>query len=164
MAEITKVYKECVDAKRFIGKKYSHEDGMHGGYGHKWGEWFQEGYFDVLEKLGDTGDGQIGLMTQQNGVFVYYIGYFMPPGTDAPEGYEYVDFPAGELGVSYVQGKDGEVYGHGKQCADKLVEAGILNRDWCISRGGWEFERYVCPRFTTPDADGKIILDHCFYL
>ena len=164
MAEITKVYKESVDAKRFIGKRYSREDGAQGGFGQKWHEWFQNDWFGELEKLGDTGDGHIGLMAMHNGVFAYYIGCFMLPETAVPEGYVHVDFSAGELGVAWVYGKDGEVYGHGERCADKLVEAGILNRDWCISRGGWEFERYVCPRFTMPDADDKIILDHCFYL
>ena len=28
----------------------------------------------------------------------------------------------------------------------------------------WFFERYCCPRFTTPDADGKIILDLGYYI
>ena len=31
-------------------------------------------------------------------------------------------------------------------------------------KGEWCFERYCCPRFTTPDEKGNIILDICFYL
>lgn len=28
----------------------------------------------------------------------------------------------------------------------------------------WFFERYVCPRFTTPDAEGKVTLDICHFI
>ena len=28
----------------------------------------------------------------------------------------------------------------------------------------WFFERYTCPRFTTPDEDGNVILDICQYV
>ncbi|MGX6443548.1 hypothetical protein ACWM35_10045 [Neobacillus sp. K501] len=28
----------------------------------------------------------------------------------------------------------------------------------------WFFERYGCPRFTTPDKDGNVILDICHFV
>ena len=40
--EIVKVYKQEVPALRFIGKK-----------GTDWGAWFQNGWFDILEKCID---------------------------------------------------------------------------------------------------------------
>jgi len=40
-----------------------------------------------------------------------------------------------------------------------------------IKEVGWKFaedtrfiERYNCPRFTTPNESGKVILDYCVYL
>ena len=49
--EIVKTYKEHFPSLRLIGKRYSDEDRQNGSFGHKWGEWFQNGWFDKLEKL-----------------------------------------------------------------------------------------------------------------
>ena len=47
MAEIIKVFKENIPTMRFIGKKYDN-------FGH-WGEWWQNGWFDLLEQtMGGT--------------------------------------------------------------------------------------------------------------
>ena len=40
MAEIIKVFKENIPTMRFIGKKYDN-------FGH-WGEWGQNGWFDLI--------------------------------------------------------------------------------------------------------------------
>ena len=49
------------------------------------------------------------------------------------------------------------------ECAETLNEAGME-----IERGengaSWFFERYGCPRFTSPDDSGKIILDICYFV
>ena len=74
MAEIIKVFKEDIPSLRFIGKKYS-------GFGH-WGEWWQHGWFDVLENaMGGTdkilsvwenGGGYVGVERRATGQpFVY---------------------------------------------------------------------------------------------
>ncbi len=42
MVEILKVFKENIPTMRFIGKKYDD-------FGH-WDEWWQNGWFDVIEK------------------------------------------------------------------------------------------------------------------
>jgi hypothetical protein len=44
---------------------------------------------------------------------------------------------------------------------EKLLEEGYKISD---GDAGWCFERYACPRYTTPDKNGNIILDICFYL
>ena len=164
MATITKAYKETVPALRFIGKRYTDADRLHGMFGHKWGEWFQEGYFTLLENLvenlPDFNKQSIGLMREdENGEFEYWIGLFMPEGTPVPDNFAHVDFPAGELGVAWIYGLEGEVYMQEGEAAKKLEAEGISlkNSKWC-------FERYNCPRFTEPDSDGKIILDVCFVL
>lgn len=48
--EIVKTYRQSIPAVRFIGKKYGDGDRVNGGFGQQWGEWFQNGWFDVLEK------------------------------------------------------------------------------------------------------------------
>ena len=167
MATITKAYKETVPALRFIGKRYGNADRVNGSFGAKWGEWFEKGWFGELEKLFDgklaeiheNGDAYIGLMRDngENG-FEYWIGIFMPKDTAVSENYAHVDFPAGELGVCWVYGKENEVYMHEVECWERLKAEGIN------PGSGWCFERYACPRFTTPDDKGNVTLDICFYI
>jgi predicted transcriptional regulator YdeE len=171
-AEITKVYKQDVPALRFIGKKYGDSDRVDGMFGKYWGDWHQNGWFDVIEKqidkdlktLYEDGDAYIGLMRCKDGEpFEYWIGVFMPEGTQVPEGFEYRDFPKATLGVCWLHGSEGEVYGQEEQCMKKLEEEGYkVANDY--KDGFWVFERYGCPRFTTPDENGKIILDICWYI
>jgi len=161
MADIIKTYTQAVPAARFIGKQYGDADRVDGMFGAKWGEWFQSGWFDQLEKLGDIGEGSIGLMRDHNGAFEYYIGYFMPADVIAPEGFVQIDFPAGTLGVAWVYGKEDEVFMHEGESWEKLVADKTIPAD---ADAQWCFERYNCPRFTTPDDKGNIILDVCFYL
>ncbi len=171
--EIVKTYRQSIPAVRFIGKKYGDGDRVNGGFGQQWGEWFQNGWFDVLEKtagseslksLYEDGDAYIGLMRWKDGEpFQYWIGMFLPDNTPVPEGYGYVDFPAADLGACWLHGKEGEIYGKEHLCAQKLEEAGM--KIVADEEGAWWFfERYVCPRFTTPDEKGEIILDICHYV
>ncbi len=165
--EITRVYRQHFPARRFIGKKYGDEDRVNGGFGNKWGEFFANDWFGVLERAANSplnegyedGDAYVGLMRWKEGEpFEYWVGMFLPANTDVPEGFASVDFPESELGVGWVYGDEGEVYGHEAEVAAKVAEEGmsILADE---TGAFWFFERYGCPRFTTPDADGKIILD-----
>ena len=52
MAEIIKCYKEHLPVLRLIGKRYTDSDRISGSFGAKWGEWFQNGWFAEIEKLG----------------------------------------------------------------------------------------------------------------
>ena len=169
MAEIIKVYKQSVGATRFVGKKYGDGDRVNGTFGAKWGEWFQNGWFDIIIKLFDgnladiyeDGGSYIGLMRGEgtpDDPFEYWIGVFMPEGTAVPEGFDYVDFPAGNLGVCWIYGKEADVYMREGECGSRLKSEGF------DADSGWCFERYACPRFTTPDEKGNIILDICFYV
>jgi predicted transcriptional regulator YdeE len=171
-AEIIKVYKQDVPALRFIGKKYGDKDRVDGMFGKHWGDWHQNGWFGILEKqmagnlktIYEDGDAYIGLMRCKDGdPFEYWIGIFMPEGTNVPDGFEYKDFPKAALGVCWVHGNEAEVYMQEERCAKKLEEEGhevIKDKEDAF----WFFERYGCPRFTTPDENGKIILDICHYI
>lgn len=77
MAEIIKVFRENIPTMRFIGKKYDN-------FGH-WGEWWQNGWFDLLEQtmggtdkilaIWENGGGYIGVERRAEGEhFEYYIG------------------------------------------------------------------------------------------
>ncbi len=170
MIEIIKIYKQHVPALRFIGKKYGDQDRVNGGFGVKWGEWFSNGWFTTLEKISEIkdvyedGNAYIGLMRCKEGdKFEYWIGMFMEEQAKVPEGFDYVDFPESSFGVCWVYGKENELYMKEPECFEKLKENGyeIVNDK---DEACWFFERYVCPRFTTPDEKGNVILDICFYI
>lgn len=165
MIEITKVYREYMPSLRLIGRRYTDADRVNGSYGAKWGEWFTQGLFEPLEKLGvlpENGDAFLGCM-KCVGEFEYWIGLFFPQDTAVPEGYQYVDIPEGDIGSCWIYGREdnGELYGldaHNK-CMDALASKGFE-----LVQDPWFFERYNCPRFTTPDDQGKVILDYCVYV
>jgi hypothetical protein len=172
MTEITKVYKQTMEATRFIGKKYGDDDRVGGMFGALWGEWFGNGWFDVIESQIDEtaeavfedGDAYIGLQRWKDGEpYEYWIGMFTPVGTAVPEGYQFYDFSKGELGVCWVYGKEEEVFCQEQECAKKLAKNGlkIVNdeNDAC-----WFFERYACPRFTDADDKGNVTLDICYFV
>jgi hypothetical protein len=168
MPEIVKVCKEHQPALRFIGKLYTDADRENGGFGHKWGEWFQNGWFDTLEKLGNVEDienGYLGFMRCYPD-FEYWIGMFMPPGTAAPEGYGFVDLEEGDVGICWIKGEenDGAIYGMHGQCLERLRENGMSEYRADDTGRAFFFERYNCPRFTEKDNDGSIILDYGIYL
>lgn len=166
MVEITKVYRESFPSLRLIGKRYGDSDrDQYGSFSGKWDEWFGKGWFKPLEELGslpENEDSYVGCMRCIE-EFEYWIGMFFPEGTKVPDGYEYVDIPAGDLGTCWIYGRqdNGEIFGmepH-NMCMDKIMDAG-----WKIAENPWYIERYNCPRFTTPDENGKVILDYCVYL
>lgn len=157
---------------RFIGIKYGDKDRINGGFASKWEEWFEEKRFNELESLMSSDfmlayedfNTNIGLMRWKDGEeFEYWIGLFLPQDTVAPNGYDYIDFPASNLGVCWLHGSVPEVYGKERKCAEKLSEEGYeIIQD---EKGAWWFfERYGCPRFTNPDENGKVILDICHFV
>jgi len=170
MVDIIKIYRQPVPAMRFVGKRYSDADRVEGGFMAQWMEWFANGWFEELQSgfdpqtLYENGDATIGLMRWKEGEpFQYWIGVFCPENVEVPEGYEFVDFPPGELGVAWVYGKQGEVFCHEYECAQRCMDQGY--EIICDEEGAyWFFERNVCPRFTTPDEQGNIILDICHFV
>lgn len=168
MAEIIKAYQERMPAMRFIGKIYTNKDRVNGTYAAKWGEWHTQGWFQVLEELKKAPQGEwdsyIGMCRVKDGEeFQYWIGMFLPENAEVPAGFSYQDFPASELGICWVRGLEKEVYMKDEDCIKRLLADGIpvgpgLDGAW------WCMERYQCPRFTTPNENGQIILDYCFFI
>ena len=168
MPEIIKVQREHLPALRLIGKRYTDVDRENGSFGHKWGEWFQKGWFAVLEQLGEAKEienGYLGFMRCYPN-FEYWIGMFFPPGTVAPDGYDFIDMDEGDVGVCWIQGKgdDGSIYGMHDKCLETLRENGMGEYRKSEDGRSYFFERYNCPRFTQNDENGNVILDYGIYL
>lgn len=166
MAEVIKVYQESLPELRLIGKRYTNQDrDLAGGFGSHWREWWEKGYFTQLENLGpsrEIDDSTLGFMRVEE-EFEYWIGMFFPKDTTVPEGFVSLDLAPGVIGTCWIYGREDsdELYGmeaH-EMCVEKIAEQG-----WRIPEHPVVFERYNCPRFTTPDTHGKVILDYCIYL
>lgn len=152
--KILEIKKECFPATRFIGKKYEHSP--------NWSEWWQNDWFSVLEKnecILQNGDAYIGAVHIVNGMPEFWIGMFFPANTEVPSGFDYVDIEELEYAICYLYDKEGSsdfytMETHNR-CLEELKKLGLKRKedDWC-------FERYNCPRFTTPDANGNVILDY----
>ncbi len=166
MAEITKVFKEEVPAMRFIGKRYHDYGG--------WGEWFANGWFDTIENsMGGTdqilavwenGGAYVGLERRKNGELLeYWIGMFTPGNTEVPEGFEQIDLSKSSLGTCWIYGREDEVHGAVGNCWEAVRNAGMeiaADDDGAVM----SFENCLCPRFTTPDEKGNVILDYCCFV
>lgn len=172
MVEVIKTYLQPVGAMRFAGRRYGDEDRVDGGFGRQWKEWFEADRFARLEALlteefrrsyEDSG-AYIGLMRWKDGEpFEYWVGMFLPQGTEVPEGYGFVDFPASRLGVCWLRGPEPELYGKEEKCGVKLTDEGYeIETD--ANGAYWFFERYGCPRFTRTDENGNQILDICHFV
>ncbi len=163
MAEIIKVYKEHLPSLRFIGKCYTNAD-RDGGFGHKWMEWFRNGWFGELESLGSDPNiecSYLGFMrcnsSNFENTFEYWIGMFLPSDTPVPES---------GIGVCWIKGKedDGSIYGMHDECIGKFQEYDMGNFKNDNENRSYFFERYNCPRFSEKDDQGNVILDYGVYL
>jgi len=158
--QITKVYKQDIPATRFIGKK-----------GYKWEDWFQNGWFDVLEglvnedfKIRYTDWGAyLGLYRfDKDDTYEYYIGMFLPDNTPVPKDFEHIDIPTSALGVCWACGEIPTVHGMLDIALERLEEEYTIKPD--INETVWCIERCACPRYTEPDEHGNVILDICFFI
>lgn len=166
--EIVKVYKEKLPDVKLVGKRYTDNDRDESGtFAHYWQQCFREGWFDTLkqcESIPEVSDDYLGAMRMtDDGGFEYWIGAFLAPSSGVPDGFNAVEISAGDLGVCWLYGNDktGELYG---MEASDLSMAALNEKGWKFSEQGWFFERYNCPRFTSPDEKGNVILDICAYL
>jgi len=172
MPEIIRTYREQAPESRFIGIRYGEADRVEGSFANCWEDWFANGRFEPLSALTTQAwrdafpeaDSYVGLMRMsEKEDFQYWIGLFLPPGTEAPAGYAQLDLPAADLGVCLVSGKEPEIFWQCGACLEKLEEEGItLQND--AQGAWWSMERYQCPRFTEPDGEGNKILDLVFFI
>lgn len=151
---IQEIKRESCPAARLIGKKYMGAP--------DWGEWWSNDWFAILEEkqsIPFNGDAYIGGVHIVNGTPERWIGMLFPQNTEVPEGFEYVDIKPMEYAVFYLYDRDGSeafyTMDTHMMCLEELKAQGMKRKedDWCL-------ERYNCPRFTTPDEEGNVILDY----
>jgi predicted transcriptional regulator YdeE len=174
--EIVKVYKEHFPALRLIGKRYTDADrGENGMFDLCWDTFHQNGWFDLLRKSNPSKDvesSELGLMTikaTDHSDFSYWIGILFPVETKVPNGFDYLDLPESDIGMTHIYGSDenGEIYGHDSHTAayNKLCEAGMGELN--TNAGGRDtlvfFEQYT-DKLHKSDENGKIILNYGFYI
>lgn len=152
--KIIEIKKECCPATRLIGKKYEKAP--------NWGEWWENNWFETLEAkecLPFNGDAYIGAVHIVDGMPEYWIGMFFPADTEVPESFEYVDIEPLNYVVCYLYDKEnsGEFY---TMDTHNMCLAELKARHFKRKEDDWCFERYNCPRFTTPDERGNVILDY----
>ncbi len=152
--KIIDIKTESSPACRLIGRKYDSSP--------NWGEWWENNWFAALEgmpSLPINGDAYIGAVHIVDGTPEYWIGMLFPCDTSVPVGFEYVDIEPLDYAVCYLYAKEGSgdfytMETH-EMCLAQLNGHGMKRKedDWC-------FERYNCPRFTSPDEHGNVILDY----
>jgi len=174
---VTNIYKEHFPALRLIGKRYTNDDRVEGGFGGQWGEWMGENRFTTMKdaiKTPPFSEDTIGLMTMKGDMsdFTYWIGLFYPMDANVPEGYDYIDLPESNIGVGWICGsvENGDIFGgppHEAVCkgldengigAFRNDIAGEGNDTYCF------YERYNNARFMEKDLNGNVTLDYGNYI
>ena len=90
----------------------------------------------------------------------YWIGLLFPPGTPAPDGFEYTEIPAAMYAVAQFEGKkDNELL---NVDGINLIIEEMLKRNLTPAPlwSGWCIERYSRP--LNPEGKGKVLLE-CLY-
>jgi hypothetical protein len=170
--KVTSLYREHMPAIRFIGKRYTTADlDANGLLMDRWNEWFQNGWFNMLGSLpglpGYEGAAHTGY---HNGAEIsFWIGMMFPQDTPAPEGFDAVDLPAGDMAVCWLRGyrETGELFTPFARnlCLARIREAGyVMKLDFDGEPCRWTFERYNNRRFFLPDDEGKVVMDYCVYV
>lgn len=127
-----------------------------------WEECFADGVFAELEKQPEYlfDNSYVGLMTdwdKGDGDFSYICGMLFNKGAAVPDGFVTRELEATKAGIGWIRGKDtADICSKAHELTVQAIKENGHNCDnvkWCM-------ELYNCPRFTTPDANGDIILDY----
>jgi len=171
--KIVKTFKQDIQALRFIGKKYpvvnKNPKEVFDKILENLDNWRWNHMFSAIEKQSNTdlktlyegGDSFVGLIRKKEGmVSEYWLGIFMPPGTDVPAGYQMIDFPKSELCICRVYGKRNSIIHYDAYCRKKLAEEGIEGQE----NEKWFYQRFNWRGFFEEDKFGKRLLDYCYFL
>lgn len=151
---------ETLPTCKLIGKRYTDADrDENHSFAGQWQQWFKDQACTPLRSLrvNPALDDIVGFMRMHEGKFEYWIGHFCRPDAVAPAGYRELLLPEAKVAIVYLRGKQGDpaIFGMHDECVADITRQGLK-----LATPPFFFERYVCSRFTTPDADGKIILDY----
>lgn len=162
-AEIIKCERISHPALRFIGKRYEQYP--------DWSIFWENNWFEEIEKAGKQAqindDSYCVLIGFIDGKPEFYLGEFFPENTPVPEGFDYADLPPMEAGMCFIKGKTEDCYGVVFENPGKIA-AELEKHGMSVPAGNpprWiGFERDNCPRWTSPDESGNVILDYGVYL
>lgn len=152
--KLLEIKRESWPAARLIGRKYTGAP--------DWKEWWEKGWFEVLEQnqcLPMNGDAYIGAVHIVDGMPERWIGMFFPADCAVPEGFQSVDIEPLDYAVCYLSDKEGSGGFFTMETHDMCLEA-LRAEGFVRKEDHWCFERYNCPRYTTPDGEGNVILDY----
>lgn len=126
-----------------------------------WNQCFAEQIFAPLEAQQDQlfSPDYVGVMLdfqREDGDFSYIVGMLMLEGARVPQGYSAVTLDETEVAVGYIKGGEAQVCG----VAHRLTQAALEARGRTCAQMTWCMELYNCPRFTTPDENGDVIVDY----
>ena len=127
-----------------------------------WETCMSDGTFTVLEQNRDLlyDSAYVGFMTdwdRGDGCFSYICGMLYKEGSPVPGGYISRETEPTDAAISWIRGRDVDDV---CQNAHTLTEQAVKDAGYSLDALKWTMELYHCPRFTTPDAYGEIILDY----
>ena len=152
--QILNIEKESWPAARLIGKRYEGST--------NWEEWWANNWFEALEAANPlplNGDAYIGAVHIADGRPERWIGMFFPENTAVPAGFDYIEIDPLSYAVCYLYGEEGSAEFYSTETHEQCLNA-IKARGFRRKEDHWCFERYNCPRFTSPDDKGRVILDY----
>ncbi len=160
MPEIIRVEYEQLPERRLIGIRYSDSDRDENcGFGTCWELWNRGNRCAPLYPLmlpGPTASACLGFMRNPETGFEYWIGRFCRPDAPAPEGYDFLDLPAGGAAIVSIRGRrdDRAIYGMHDACIAAAGTAGFRPAEPPVF-----FERYT-ERFNRKDPEGNVVLEY----
>lgn len=166
-AKLLKTYVVEFPAVQFVGKRYLDDEKKDDSFAWLWDIWFEKNQFEPIEALikkpdfVEAADSYYGMhRIRKDGTYEYWIGMIVPLNAKVPRGYSSFSIPACKPVVSWIYGKEPDVYF--VDCRDEMEARGFK---WNPGPSGDRLmaERYACPRFTEPDQNGNIILDAVYF-
>ena len=166
MAELVRFEIISFPAMKLIGKEIRYSMAVHMQGDNRipgfWDKCFNDGTFTWLEAQKDFiyDPAYVDVMLdwdKGDGEFSTIVGMLMKNGASVPDGCVTRDLPASKVAVGWVRGKDT------MDCcaaAHQLTEQKLRADGYTNDKMTWCMELYNCPRFTTPDDNGDIILDY----
>ncbi|WP_024833748.1 GyrI-like domain-containing protein [Ruminiclostridium josui] len=166
MSELIKFEVKRLPGVKIVGKelRYNMEALMKGDnrIPDFWDKCFADGIFSLLEDQTDFifDSSYVGVMLdwdKGDGDFSYIVGMLMKDGVSVPEGYYHKDLEETDVAIGWIKGKNtADVC----SSAHPLTEQAIKEKGYKCDNMKWCMELYNCPRYTTPDENGHIVLDY----
>jgi len=153
MAQVLKVLGEDWPACVFAGRRYCEQERnpQTGTFAHKWQQWFENGWFDLLQ-----GEETFGLIQRD----AYWIGKIVGQKTKVSPAFDTLSLRESRVAVCLVQAKEPALYMAMDACDKALKEQGYKVKDGPVLF----LERYHPERFNNIQKNGERILDVCFFV